>query len=370
MSITLKRPMFRMGGQARSEDTGITSGLRQAYSSAGFVVDETNLDNTNYPVSLTGGNPNLTGIGTMANFYNMFPKTTEKPVANKPLTIEERINELAKSYDITKEDDIASIMSGIGSGFSGAYTLGEALNKSAQARNQAIDARLQKAKEIKTKLALLPLENELQKELEKAKSKESDKQKAADAVRSIYNSRITLIQKQIQLNKDDEDKVIELSKQLQKLQRDRDDSILRINTPGSTKSERIGKLAEALIAKGEATSKNAAAKAKKLYEEIESGEDVSFAKGGSVGNKKMQMQNTETYSEPVTQEENEASVDMPYEAFRARIPSTVPDDIVQLIYYNKSAFTDFANIQAQADVYDFNNKYNVQLVLPMQTQTT
>jgi hypothetical protein len=372
MSITLKRPMFRMGGQARSEDTGITSGLRQAYSSAGFVVDETNLDNTNYPVSLTGGNPNLTGIGTMANFYNMFPKTTEKPVANKPLTIEERINELAKSYDITKEDDIASIMSGIGSGFSGAYTLGEALNKSAQARNQAIDARLQKAKEIKTKLALLPLENELQKELEKAKSKESDKQKAADAVRSIFNNRITEIQKQIQLNKGDDDKVIELSKQLQRLQRDRDDSILRINTPGSTKNERILNLAEAFIKSGNASDKDAATKAKKVYEQIEKGEDNNFAKGGSVGNKKMQMQmqNTETYSEPVTQEENEASVDMPYEAFRARIPSTVPDDIVQLIYYNKSAFTDFANIQAQADVYDFNNKYNVQLVLPMQTQTT
>ena len=107
MSITLKRPMFRMGGQARNEDTGITSGLRQAYSSGDFVVDESNLDNTNYPVSLTGGNPNLTGIGAMANFYNMFPKTTEKPIVNKPLTIEERIIELSKAYDITKEDDIA-----------------------------------------------------------------------------------------------------------------------------------------------------------------------------------------------------------------------------------------------------------------------
>jgi len=366
MSITLKRPMFRMGGQAGSEDTGITSGLRQPYSTAGFVVDESSSDNTNYPISLTGGNPNLNGIGAMANFYNMFPKTTERPVANKPLTIEERINELAKSYDITKEDDIASIMSGIGSGFSGAYTLGEALNKSAQARNQAIDARLQKAKEIKTKLALLPLENELQKELEKAKSKESDKQKAADAVRSIFNNRITEIQKQIQLNKGDDDKVIELSKQLQRLQRDRDDSILRINTPGSTKNERISKLAEALISKGEST-KSAAAKAKKIYEEIESGEDNNFAKGGSVGNKTFEMNMNQ---EETTQEESDASVDMPYEAFRARIPSTVQDDIVQLIYYNKSAFTDFANIQAQADVYDFNNKYNVQLVLPMQTQTT
>ena len=116
--------------------------------------------------------------------------------------------------------------------------------------------------------------------------------------------------------------------------------------------------------------KNAAERAKKLYEQIESGEDVSFAKGGSVGNKNMQMQNTEMSSEPSMEEENEASVDMPYESFRARVPSTVPDDIVQLIYYNKSAFTDFANIQAQRVFYDFNNKYNVQLVLPMQTQTT
>ena len=80
--------------------------------------------------------------------------------------------------------------------------------------------------------------------------------------------------------------------------------------------------------------------------------------------------NQQMNQEETMQEETDASVDMPYEAFRARIPSTVPDDIVQLIYYNKSAFTDFANIQAQADVYDFNNKYNVQLVLPMQTQTT
>ena len=40
MSITLKRPMFRMGGQARSEDTGITSGLRQPYQVGRLVTDE------------------------------------------------------------------------------------------------------------------------------------------------------------------------------------------------------------------------------------------------------------------------------------------------------------------------------------------
>jgi hypothetical protein len=263
-------------------------------------------------------------------------------------------------------------MSGIGSGFSNAYTLGEALNKTNIARNQIINEKIQKAKDIKTKLALLPIENELLKELEKVKSKESDKQKSADAVRSIYDGRIKEIENQIVKanTAGDSAKVVELANKRNLLKRDRDDAVLRINTPGSTKSERIAKIAEALIAKGEATSKNAAERAKKLYEQIESGEDASFAKGGSVGNKNMQMQNTEMSSEPSMEEENEASVDMPYESFRARVPSTVPDDIVQLIYYNKSAFTDFANIQAQRDVYDFNNKYNVQLVLPMQTQTT
>ena len=370
MSITLKRPMFRMGGQAGSEDTGITSGLRQPYSTAGFVVDESSSDNTNYPISLTGGNPNLNSIGAMANFYNMFPKTTERPVASKPLTIDERLNELAKSYDVSREDDFSALMSGIGSGFSNAYTLGEALNKTNMARNQIINEKIQKAKDIKTKLALLPIENELLKELEKAKSKESDKQKSADAVRSIYDGRIKEIENQIVKAKGDDAKVLELANKRNLLKRDRDDAILRINTPGSTKSERILNLAEALIKAGNATDKNASEKAKKLYKQIESGEDASFAKGGSVGNKNMQMQNTEMSSEPSMEEENEASVDMPYESFRARVPSTVPDDIVQLIYYNKSAFTDFANIQAQRDVYDFNNKYNVQLVLPMQTQTT
>jgi len=42
MSITLKRPMFRMGGQAGSEDTGITSGLRQPYQVGRLVTDESN----------------------------------------------------------------------------------------------------------------------------------------------------------------------------------------------------------------------------------------------------------------------------------------------------------------------------------------
>jgi len=66
----------------------------------------------------------------------------------------------------------------------------------------------------------------------------------------------------------------------------------------------------------------------------------------------------------------DSSVQMPYQEFRAAIPAEVSDEIVQLIYYNQDAFADFAQITTQADVYAFNNKYGVSLVLPMDTETT
>ena len=69
MSITLKRPMFRMGGQARSEDTGITSGLRQPYQVGRLVTDEGG-PYANYPYGVQQ-DPNLVGIGSAANMYNL-----------------------------------------------------------------------------------------------------------------------------------------------------------------------------------------------------------------------------------------------------------------------------------------------------------
>jgi hypothetical protein len=76
-----------------------------------------------------------------------------------------------------------------------------------------------------------------------------------------------------------------------------------------------------------------------------------------------------TETETVT-EGQQASVQMPYQEFRAAIPAEVSDEIVQLIYYNQDAFADFSQITSQADVYAFNNKYGVSLVLPMDTETT
>ena len=74
---------------------------------------------------------------------------------------------------------------------------------------------------------------------------------------------------------------------------------------------------------------------------------------------------------PALEDPNEAKSmgekDM-YNALRRRLPKEISDDVVRLIAYNQEAFADFANISDQSDVESFNQKYNVELVLPVGNQ--
>ena len=56
-----------------------------------------------------------------------------------------------------------------------------------------------------------------------------------------------------------------------------------------------------------------------------------------------------------------------YDQLRDRLPPEISDDIVLLLSQSYEAFADFAEIQTQADVNEFNIKYNVQLFLPQQS---
>ena len=58
-----------------------------------------------------------------------------------------------------------------------------------------------------------------------------------------------------------------------------------------------------------------------------------------------------------------------FAALRRRLPQEITDDVVRLIAYNAEAFADFADISDQSDVDSFNEKYNVQLVLPVENVT-
>ena len=147
---------------------------------------------------------------------------------------------------------------------------------------------------------------------------------------------------------------------------------------GTSTQKDIANITAALIAGG-GDPATAAADAIRIFLQIQGALGVKLkAEGGRAG---YQMGTPATGAMPVAtetvmeeqtvaEEPQQASVPIPYSEFRAKIPAEVTDEIVQLIYYNQNAFADFAQITTQADVYAFNNKYGVSLVLPMQTEMT
>lgn len=54
-----------------------------------------------------------------------------------------------------------------------------------------------------------------------------------------------------------------------------------------------------------------------------------------------------------------------YDELRGRLPKEVSNDIVNLLATSQEALTDFAYITTQSDIGNFNQKYGVNLTLPV-----
>ena len=64
-----------------------------------------------------------------------------------------------------------------------------------------------------------------------------------------------------------------------------------------------------------------------------------------------------------TVEEGVEPDQLSYDELRSRLPREITDDIIRLMVNSPEALTDFAQIQTQQDVDNFNAKYGVNLVL-------
>ena len=89
--------------------------------------------------------------------------------------------------------------------------------------------------------------------------------------------------------------------------------------------------------------------------------------GGALGG--IMEKETETIKTPdatmqMSEEVEEVPETLSYEELRRRLPPEVTDDVVVLLSQSGEALTDFAEIQTQVDVDNFNAKYGVNLVLP------
>jgi len=410
MSITLKRPMFRMGGQAGSEDTGITSGLRQPYQVGRLVTDE-----SNYPYGVQQ-DPNLVGIGSAANMLNLLNNVVDKGAPDKnfvpkldsegkaePVSLEDKINRIMKQYEVTSQDDLSSILGGVGAGFSGAYTLGEALNKAAQTRGQLIEPKIQRAQDIRAKLSLLPVEQAYKEKLQGMKNKEKT-YALTDKIGQLNKSMMRLYEIDDKL-KDPAVSVVDRTK----LQREKKilestietilpksdpiiDAYLKNQITGSTFFSEIQdeirkekKLKPDAPVSTEEVIKRAREKLSRYGKEgMKKGGRVGMEEGGISERYTMdetEVDDTEQGSDINmvdfnTQQQNEIPQPkmqqitqdqiqpLTYNELRARLPKEISNEVVNLISKSKEALVDFANITTQKDAVNFNTKYGVNLVLP------
>jgi hypothetical protein len=106
---------------------------------------------------------------------------------------------------------------------------------------------------------------------------------------------------------------------------------------------------------------------------IQAGASGAMAKGGRAGYAEGELVEDVSMQEtiqpggmpnPMEQAPEVAPMGMTYDELRSRLPDSITDDIVILLSESGEALEDFATIQTQQDVDDFNRTYNVNLVLP------
>ena len=187
------------------------------------------------------------------------------------------------------------------------------------------------------------------------------KQQAADQLKVIYEGEIKGLEDKLSAATTTEEKE-KYRKQIQDKRDELQDKVISVLTDSKTRSESVQEIIMALIKSGELDKETVI----KYYPELEefmprednaTGGRVGYQMGGDV----MEEEVSETM---VTGPEQ--TQDLTYEELRSRLPREVNNDIVALLATSKQALMDFANIQTQQDVDNFNQQYDVDLVLPQE----
>jgi hypothetical protein len=363
----LKRPMFMRGGMGYSaQGTGITSGMdtpRPRYYGGGTIGGGTIMGNM---------------MGNRTGFEE--PELKSIPEQREDLSVQEQ--EIVKT---PRGTDLYEIIGSFGAYANpknpdGSYkTTGEmgfeqaeAISKIRKDRKDLQDA--QKLKTIEDKRKVLETEDKFIKDKELVTLEKTLDKDLKISVEQAKGNNLDVIRRIKIL-----DERLDAGKITQAQYDDMTNALL---SKSDTMLEQVNNIAQAMIEAG-LVSDEAEALAKALalvtgsknilYKKQENKADggrVGYQMGTSSTGAMPVATDTVMETETVTEEPQTGSVPLPYSEFRAKIPAEVSDEIVQLIYYNQNAFADFAQITTQADVYAFNNKYGVSLVLPMQTEMT
>lgn len=359
MSKILRRPMFRMGGSANSKGTGITSGLeRKGYAEAGSV-----------------------DTGELGRQFEELQKIKEQYGIKPPEAPEVKLG-LSDYLDV--------IGTGLRiAGKPGVSTL-EAIGEEAPGALERIGGRLQvkeqKRKDVETQTAAMKagdiesIYEQLGKEaIKRAEGREKGfaLEKKIEIIGNLTNdiNNLKTQRNDSSLNQDQRDELqrqIDL-KESQLSTLTEKDPIIEAFLRSSEGEYLFGDIAEvvkettnpATGQEWEETDPGYYAEVMRLVKETLGG---SFKKGGRVGMQVGGMTPGST-AQPASMPQQTETADvqqLSYDDLRTRLPKEITNDIVQLISASEQALSEFASIRTQADVDNFNKKYNVNLVLPQE----
>ena len=346
MSKALNRPMFRKGGPVDSRGTGITSGLDTPKRG---MVDE--------PGKYS--QPDNTGLDALNLINRLRTQAAENiPMPKPEFTVSDFLRLAGRGFELAGAPSQGKGIKGL------IATASPTLGKIGVDVAGSLDKRMAAAKQRRDKQISDTVTTGAALEVAKIKANRPfETQLAADKVADFYN-------KQIETTEDESRK-----KELQEL---RDNKIINIYTKNnlsralggiySTQNiEEATELAIRQLKKGKPDSYNP------TLEEIQP--IVSrYLKGLQQAAESQSLFDDEDKIEKkalggMTGEGTEQEKPMPltYDELKARLKGQVSDDIVKLLSQSYEALADFAQIPTQADVNSFNQKYQVELVLP-QTQ--
>ena len=356
MSRVLSRPMFRRGGSAGS---GITSGLSRPGYHRGRVVRPGGYQGINEVEEqlamidklapyrgtdisdfLIGFGLNMAGGPPSGNIISTAAKAAQGPY--------KQFIEGSRGEDAARRATATSLLTG-------------QLNREAEERKTGVKMQMialldkdyaPKIEKIKTDIKVLEQKHGKKGEDGAITFEDVNIQKAYDGLKS----------------------------QLDQTQSEWDVQRNRIIVPGKSKAAQILEVYTSLVkaATETAVPGGQAIDYEALMQEAKNQVEAAYRAGNATGGRvgfdmggpTDVVEEVDVTEEIEEEPKQKPSIDMSYDEFRSKMDAQVSDEVVRLIYYNPTAFADFANIETQEDVYEFNNKYNVNLVLPFTTQST
>ena len=349
MNRTLRRPMFRIGGSAE----GITSGLQPRQ---GYATNKDNLVEQNDYSKMNVGD--FLKTATMGDIEDFVKSKQYKPKTN----VWDYIGEIG--LDLMSRPTTGNIVSDIGTSMREPYS--RYIQRKGSAAEQAYGSEADMFKTMLSAQAeVLGAEKEGGDWLEQWKFEQIPALNKTIARLSAKKDKgdITADEKlELQNALDQKGRIVKISPVLQ--------AFLGTKQGGYMVTDEMTKL---LLEDQKLPEEERKYKSKRdpqlAIDAIANVESrLQMAEGGRVGYQSgnMVQPNAMQAAMPMDQGPEVPSEvqNIDYDTLRARLPQSITDDIVRLISTSAEAMEDFATIQSQQDINNFNKKYGVELVLP------